>query len=644
MKKIFLLFLLPYCLFSQEYTDSLFNDVWIHSGKTSAVIFWQINDISKEVRSYVEYGETIDYDYSTETKSESRRAQLHSIINLTPGQEYHFRMVIVNDKDEIIKSEDRTFTTNNYEEAVVISKNTDGSVIRLDQPNKTYILTEDIVADAIAIEIAAEGITLELDGHNIFYSQNSDEDYINGILITVPDAKIYNGGVIQGPVGGNYSYAVGARWRADGVEIAGLNINVNRPNAYPISLAGSAKNIIDIHHNYLYSTVKKIESRHYPGNDLIRVDAFEENAEVSIHHNILTEGCHCGISMRGPAKSLEINDNDIRHHQQFVNGYALYGSGMKGGKIHDNRISSIGRTIHLTAPDIEFYNNWASTKGHMTLDDMPQGSDLWYERRVELHGIKFEGENAKNIKVHDNYMEINQPQQDAYWDYVPATPLNLACYDPNAMNEIYNNKIIAHTTYKQTHHGGYGESGEWASAIYFVGMNYISDPEMFSAYIHHNEFISNDLFISGDIDATHIVRIEDNVFRLGSEPTDEHSIFRTIPQEMQDRVLNGNNIFIMDDTTSSVANQHFFSKSDAIKVIPNPASDYIEITLSESSELSDSFSIKLYNILGECVLRKETMVSSTGRRIVISELTNGIYTIIIHNNNKIISEKFLVIH
>jgi len=628
MKNKITLLIILFCginLLSQENADSSFSAIWTHSGRTSAVIYWHLEDISQEAQSYVEYGETEEYGNNTEITTESRRAQLHHINGLNPGHEYHFRMVIIENGKEI-RSEDKTFTTNNYDNAIEITNNPDGSVITLNQANTTYILTENITANANAIDITADGVTLELDGHTVNFSHSSDAQYITGILVSSPNAKIYNGKVLQGDVGGNYSYAVGARWRADGIEFAGLYLDVNRPNAYPINLGGRAQNIIDIHHNYLYSTVKEIESRHYPGNDLLRIDAFEENAEVSVHHNLLTEGCHCGISLRGAAKELEIYDNDIRHHQQFVNGYALYGSGLKGGKIHHNRISSVGRTIHLTAPDIEYYNNWASTKGHMTLSDMPQGSGTWLERRVELHGIKFEGTEAKNIKVHDNYMEINQPQPDSAWDYVPATPLNLACYDPNALNEIYNNKIVAHTTYRQTHHGPYGESGEWASAIYFVGMNNVSDPEMFSAYIHDNEFISNDLFISGDIEATHIVRIEDNVFRLGTEPTDDYAIFRTIPAEMQDRVLNGNNTFIMDDTTASDVIQNTYSKSDMIKIYPNPLKERTNIFFS--LDFSEYARLVIFDYLGQEVkVVIDGYMDSGSQRIIFdaSKLSAGIY-------------------
>jgi hypothetical protein len=102
---------------------------------------------------------------------------------------------------------------------------------------------------------------------------------------------------------------------------------------------------------------------------------------------------------------------------------------------------------------------------------------------------------------------------------VPCTPLNLACYDPNAMNEVWNNTIIALTEYKQTRIGGYGTSGQWASAIYFVGMkNGPAEAGKYSAYVHDNKFISNHLFVSSGEPVNMTIRIEKNTFTLAQDP------------------------------------------------------------------------------------------------------------------------------
>jgi hypothetical protein len=230
----------------------------------------------------------------------------------------------------------------------------------------------------------------------------------------------------------------------------------------------------------------------------------------------------------------------------FTNGYAFNGN-LEGAKIFRNRISSVGRTAHLSAPRIEFYENWAWTRGHMELSDMPQGSGKWNKDRIELHGIKLEGAAARQIKVHDNFMRIDQPQPDDKWDYVPCTPLNIGAGDPNAMNEIYRNRFIALTSYKKTRHGGYGDSGQWAAGIYFVTDAGATDEGKYYCHVHDNEFVSNDIFIGdvgyGKLSSKLGIRIEKNTFTLADDHTDKPAVFYKIPPEIQDKIRQGNNTF-----------------------------------------------------------------------------------------------------
>ncbi|OGF50033.1 MAG: hypothetical protein A2231_07365 [Candidatus Firestonebacteria bacterium RIFOXYA2_FULL_40_8] len=143
-------------------------------------------------------------------------------------------------------------------------------------------------------------------------------------------------------------------------------------------------------------------------------------------------------------------------------------------------------------------------------------------------------------------MQIVQPQPDESGDYVPATPLNISCEDPNAMNEVYNNKVIALTTYKKTFHGPYGASGQWASSMFFVEMTHgKADFGNYSIYLHDNEFVSNDLFVStnyGKVNMT--VKVKGNKFTIGENPTNNHRVFENIGRELESSIKDGTNEFI----------------------------------------------------------------------------------------------------
>jgi len=603
---------------------ALFLGQWTHVSETSAVIYWQLEDISMSATSYVEYGKTGALASRTEQTREPRWAQFHRLGGLEPETTYHYRMVNVDPvTGKTTRSQVLTFTTRRREGAIRLPGKMAGPPFVLDEPGATYLLTRDVVADGDAFVITAPGVTLDLDGHTVTFGNDTGEQVAGVSLTGEGKATVCNGHIVQGERSGKYSSAIGSHWRAQPAEIFGISTDVHLPCAYPIKLHGRATHV-DIHHNLLYSRVTELESRHYPGNHLLRLDI--EGGHIHVHHNLLTEGCHGGIVLWGQGPEVEVDHNDIRHHQQYVNGYAISAS-CAGADIHHNKVTSSGRGVHLTNASIRLHDNYLDTYGHQQLSDLPAGSRPFKHRLVELHGIKFEGAAVKNCKVYNNFMRITQKlpvdsggqgspddkvkngvylrsrasslsadrlvdttqnwEKDRWkdyfvkyarehpparirgnnattlfgefgaarpseytiymkWEYVPATPLNVACYDPNAMNEVYNNTFVALTEYTNTRHGGYGDSGRWASALFFVGMQ--RGPAQAGKYaiaIHDNAFISNDLFVSSGRPVNMTVRIRNNSFTLADDPqpTEGHAPFRAIGEALEHGIKAGGNTF-----------------------------------------------------------------------------------------------------
>ncbi len=526
---------------AEEEDTSAFTRRSILTSVNSAVVYWQINGIDRAALSYVEWGDTNSYGNTTSVSQGERWGQWHRITGLQPDQTYHYRMVMQEGTTRTY-SEDGTVTTGNLTGAIILPGTLSGPPYDLTESGRTYILDEDITAPQTAILISGASITLDLNGHIVMFGMQSG-DAAHGIRISGGGTiSVGNGHVVQGEGGGDYGVAVGSRWRSLGAEIYGISTYVHGSNAHPIRLFGSATDS-DIHHNHLYSEVREIFSRHYPGNDLLRVDLSGPN--VSVHDNILTEGAHRGINMGGEGANAEVSFNDIQHHARFVNGYAL-NAGAPGLNIHHNKVTSTGRGTHLTEPHIEFHDNHMDLKGHMTLSDMPSGSGIWLERMIELHGIKLEGDRVTNAQIYNNYVRITQYVPDQEWDYVPATPLNLAAYNPNGMNEIFGNTIVALTEYVTTYHGGYGDSGRWAASIYLVGMEHgPASPGQYAVYIHDNQFVSNDIYVGGRNTEDMTIRIENNTFSRPSAPllTDAATQFWRISSSLEAAILSGNNSF-----------------------------------------------------------------------------------------------------
>jgi hypothetical protein len=620
-------------LVSSVYTSSalsaMFERRWMFASETSASIYWQLGGINQEAVSQLEYGTSEGLGQSTELTRKPRWSHLHRLTGLTPDATYYYRMVVV---DTLTggrsESEILSFQTESKADAVRLPGNLAGPPYVLDQPNTCYILTEDVSTEGNAFRIEAEGVTLDLDGHTVLFGDNTADQVFGVRFVYDGTATLCNGHIAQGARSGNYSCAIRSNSRPYATEVYGITTDVHLKCAYPVNWHSQA-NCVHIHHNHLYSRVTELESRHYPGNAILRM--YITGGDISIHDNLITEGCHRGIQITNAGTNVEVNNNDIRHHQQYVNGYALIPSA--NSNFHHNRVTSTGRGAHLNAENIDFHDNYINISGHQHLSDMPEKARPFNHRLVELHGIKFEGTGVKNCKVYDNYVRIVQklpndsqgagqpgdkiengvyfrgtptsssasgitddtqtwetdrwryyylkyadempsvriskngqsdlmanlegaggPQYTVYmkWQYVPPTPLNIACYDPSANNEVYGNTFIAITKYEtpQIRHGEYGDTGNWGSSIMFVGMDKgAASQGKHSIYIHDNTFISNDLFMNnnyGDVNMT--IRVENNSFELVGAPhvIERSSRFRALGSALEATVNAGDNRLSLD--------------------------------------------------------------------------------------------------
>ncbi len=611
---------------SSQTNDEAFQRVWTYASETSAVIYWQLDDISKSATSFVEYGMTESLGMQTTPTQKPRLAQWHRLKKLETGKTYYYRMVSVDASGARTESAIKCFTPELKSDAIRIPEDFIGPApYVLDQEDALYILTKDIIADGTAIEIAARGVTLDLDGHTLVFGNDTDEQVYGVRFADSGSSTLCNGHILQGARSRDYSAAVVSLDRPVPTEIYGISTDVHLRNAFPLYMTHANK--VNIHHNRIYSRVTEIECRHYPGNALMRVYTY--GGDIHIHDNLLTEGCHRGINVRvssRSARNIEIDHNDIQHHQQYVNGYALVPS--EGALVHHNKITSSGRGVHLKGDGTQFYNNYIDTKGHQQLSDLPARTRPFHHRLIELHGVKFEGRASKNCKIYNNYVKITQYlpvdsdgkgepedkmdngvyirstatdlqkdklvdskqnwEKDRWryyyvkyhpelppakitgndattlygdfkalkpgeytiymiWEYVPPTPLNLACYDPNGMNEIYDNTFVGITHYKDVWKGDYGDTGDWATAIMLIAMTKgPADPGKYSAYIHDNQFFSNDLFMNSGYEVNMTIKLENNSFTLLKEPfavERENRIF-DVGEWFENEVRNSNNTFV----------------------------------------------------------------------------------------------------
>ena len=160
-----------------------FQRQWSYVSESSAVLYWQLDDIRAEARSRVEYGKTAELGSATETTPDARWAHLHRLTGLETGATYHYRLVVLDPKTgQAAKSGILALTTKKKDGAIRIPQEVKGPPFVLDKPGATYILTQDIVADGQAFVITGPNVTMDLDGHTVVFGNDTAEQ-VSGILV-----------------------------------------------------------------------------------------------------------------------------------------------------------------------------------------------------------------------------------------------------------------------------------------------------------------------------------------------------------------------------------------------------------------------------------------------------------------------------
>jgi hypothetical protein len=337
-------------LIKQTFGDALvFEDAgfWEHSSYTSHVVGFSTN---LPTISIVEYGETTDYGHTT-TQSESYYYQhLHYIKGLESGKTYHYRFVAQDNDGIDIVSADHTFTTKQLGSDVIrIPEDMEGEApYTLTQSNAKYVVTQDLTVPTMAINIKANNVELELDGHTIIYDDGApkiigqggndyayNEEATFGIrtgLWNYVNVKIFNGIIRQGRNGGTgfvghgfnplYFYHMGQTYN----EVAGITVDY-----YGNSVGGMVTGNGHVHHNVLYDRGTVIDDRH----GAIRALSVGNDPNNNVSFNSLRRFRHRGIDSSGKTEHNELYSDSFD-----TNSFAL-GAG-NNAQLIDNRIFGMG--------------------------------------------------------------------------------------------------------------------------------------------------------------------------------------------------------------------------------------------------------------------------------------------------------------
>lgn len=429
------------------------NSRWNYISEKSACIAWETN---LPANTYVEYGPKKKYRYKSDIQERNFYIHVHYLKNLKENTLYHYRLVSIDERGNRTESEDISFRTRVINNSIHVPGDLGNPPFLLDQENAVYIVTQDIIADRTAFNIAAAGITIDLGGNTITHANQliPDLDYLSldnaGVGIRRVDyesqqsgLKILNGTIKQGVAKNNQDYTAAKNMLTPDperkkrleknssrgfsnieitnyshVEIAGVTCEYHFPQTWGMRFE-SAFGEYNIHHNVIRDKGNQLFNRH--GGGTVRSIGFRSGSgvytsnynlnndtnEIQIHHNLIKRTRHNALHV-----AQKIYNNEIYVDSWAVNSFAI-SPHKYGGQIYDNKIFLTGYYacgILWATADLDVRNNFIHMENLSTMIERPlKGRRLietWGEQDV-VAGMRITnygkgGQERENLSYEDN--------------------------------------------------------------------------------------------------------------------------------------------------------------------------------------------------------------------------------------------------
>ena len=319
------------------------DSLWTHASERSASIGWMTN-----LPATVEISGA-----KSEAASGERPFYVHlwRLKDLEPGRPVE---VTITCTDEFGRKASRkiTVTPQRPQGAVDFPGELAGPPYVIDKPGY-YILSQDITAPRTAIEVTAEGVTLDLGGHTVTYGTETvpkeqfTDKWMSYVLkgsfgiknMSGSKFRLLNGKVIQG-AGNNRGNDESCGFNAlyirscSDVELAGMEVDFWTPQNWGVRLRNCGNNVL-LHHNVVRDRGTKMHNRHGSGCGALGLLASKGENYVA-RYNLVARTRQNGI--RGDYQ--ESHHNEIYVDSWATNSFAT--SIRPGHLLHHNRIFGTG--------------------------------------------------------------------------------------------------------------------------------------------------------------------------------------------------------------------------------------------------------------------------------------------------------------
>lgn len=384
--------------------EILEEDSWQYVSKQSVCIVKKTNLPSK---SFIKYwiantsdtllSDTTDRYYYTHT---------HYLKNLEEGNTYSYKLSFLDERGNTTVTSISSFTLITDSNIIEIPGQLGEPPYFLDQPEATYLLTNNIIANGTAINIMSSDITVDLGGNTIFYNNQADAidsgavegDFGHyGIIGThgirskygLRNCRIFNGIISQGS--GNGGNGFQPIYQASGIdEIAGVTV------IYYGSQLSGVNSAPLIHHSTFIDTGTEITNRHQG------IDAIQ--GADSIYHNLIKRVRHRGISINDNAS---IENNEIYIDSWATNSYGIFAYAKNNATIQNNKIFGTGYhaigigAVSSGVRDIDVHNNFIHMQATAPVDRSSE-----YGPQSSVNGIRVTW-GGENLNFNNNILISN---------------------------------------------------------------------------------------------------------------------------------------------------------------------------------------------------------------------------------------------
>jgi len=461
---------------------------WVHVSATSACIAWETN---LPALSHVEYGQTLERPEKTAAPERPYYLHVHYLTDLKPKTPYRYRMVATGERGNRTTSAEMTLTAGEPEGAIHFPGELAGPPYVLDRADSTYILDKDLVTSGTAIEIAAPGITLDLDGHAVIYhnqtipSEAFNDKWMSYVHKGAVGIKnfgqsgftLLNGTIRQGAgqnTGNTESTGfIPVYLRDTGkVRIAGVTVDYHSPQNTGMRVR-NGKDDVDVHHNVFIDRGCIIRNRH---GAAVRALSFigSRGANCRVHHNLVKRTRQMGL-----LGADQLNHNEVYVDSWSVNSFAL-GVWKVSGEGHHNRVFGTGVNVQgfgWGERDTRIHHNLIHLQGINT--GLNRGKEGWGDKD-SMNGLRVTnygkgGQVRDNLLYHDNLIVIKcrgGSQARGTEFFSDASITNLLCRDTTIKVETEDNQT-SQVACVVTH--GHPQKADTALPVKYRGLTLISN-------------------------------------------------------------------------------------------------------------------------------------------------------------------------